>query len=487
MGPAPRPEPAASYTVAVRILFASSEVYPYSKTGGLADVAGALPEALARLGHEVLVVTPWYPDLDGARPLWIGDVEIPFDGGGSAVGVGTLEQGGVRLAFVGHEDFRREKIYGYDDDVYRFCRFTRSIPPVAARVGFRPDVVHVHDWHAAYLPLLLRHGRQLPAGFAGLATVLTIHNAQYQGESAIRETVRWLLLPEGLADERIEHFGRANALKAGAVHADRVTTVSPSYARELISPEYGYSLEETFRALRHQPVGILNGIDTATWNPARDPFLPAAFDSGDLGGKAAAKRDLCSRFGLDPERPLLAVVSRLAEQKGIDLLIEATGSLEAQGWSLFLLGTGDPRLEAAIDGLALASGSVSAQLAFDEALSHLVYAAADALAIPSRFEPCGLSQMIAMRYGTLPIARATGGLRDTITHLETGFLFDDASPAALAAAAGEAARLFGSEEWDRMMLEAMARDFSWEASARGYGDLYRDLLRESGRGERMNR
>ncbi|MEX2541288.1 MAG: glycogen/starch synthase [Trueperaceae bacterium] len=462
----------------MRLLFASSEVYPFSKTGGLGDVLGALPAALARLGHDVMVMSPWYGSLRSAQPLWIGDIEVPFDGGECTAGVGTLEKDGVRLAFVGHEDFRRDRIYGYPDDVRRFCRFTRSVPQVADRLRFRPDVVHVHDWHGAYLPVVLRRGRHLPDGYQDIPSVLTIHNAQYQGISEIEETLRWLRLPHVLAHSAIAREGLANALRAGSSFAERITTVSPSYAGEILTEEFGHGLDDTFRGLSHKLTGILNGIETSEWDPAHDRHLPATYDAGDTSGKRLAKRELCELTGLDDTRPLLAVVSRLAEQKGVDVLLDAAIDLVDQGWSLFVLGTGEEPLEARILALSRTDGRIAATVDYDEGLAHLVYAAADALAIPSRFEPCGLSQLIAMRYGTLPIARATGGLRDTIEHGRTGFLFSRLEPSAIAASAGEALHHYGTQRWTTMMHAAMGQDFSWDRSARRYEELYQSVTGE---------
>jgi starch synthase len=459
----------------VRILFASSEVYPFSKTGGLGDVLGALPAALSTLGHEILVVTPWYNGLRGSTPLWIGDIDIPFDGGWESVGVGTLEVGPVRLAFVGHDDFRRDGIYGHADDVRRFCRLTRAVPQVAARLGFTPDVVHVQDWHTAYLPMVLESGEHLPEGFAGTPSVLTIHNAQYQGVSDIASTLGWLRVPGEMATPWMEHHGKANALRAGCGFAGRITTVSPNYAAEIVSPEFGYGLEGTFQAISHKLVGIVNGIDTNVWDPATDPHLPRPFSVDDMSGKAASKLALCRGAGLDPERPLMGVVSRLVEQKGIDVLLDAAPTLREQGWSLVVLGTGDPRLEARVRDLARESVTVWAELEYDESFAHLVYAGSDALCVPSRFEPCGLSQLIAMRYGTLPIARATGGLRDTIRHGRTGFLFSRLEADDLAAATSQAKRCYGGSTWSAMTRSAMNENFSWERSAQRYEELYREL------------
>lgn len=463
----------------MNVLFASAEVAPYSKTGGLGDVAGALPAALAAEGHRVVVVTPWYGSLGGGVvPYWVGDVQAPFAGGFEAVGVGTLERGGVSYAFVGNERFSRPKHYGYPDDVQRFALFSRSVAPAVERLGFTPDVVHVNDWHTGYVPMLLAHGWHLPAGFPGMPTVFTVHNAQYQGTADLEETLWWLRLPAELRYSYLDHFGAANAMQAGIGFASMVTTVSPSYASELTTPEYGFGLDGTFRSLSGKLVGILNGIDTHAWDPAADHLLPQPYGPADLAGKRVAKAALVSRSGLAGAGPLLGVVSRFAEQKGIDLLLAAGPRLVEAGWSLVLLGTGDPRTEAA--AMALAAdypNSVAAHIGFDEGLAHLIYAGSDALAVPSRFEPCGLSQMIAMRYGTLPVVRATGGLRDTVAHGRTGFSFQNPDADSLAGAAAEARDVYDDQaKWRGMMIEAMRQDFSWSRSAARYTALYQSLL-----------
>jgi starch synthase len=462
----------------MNVLFASAEVAPFSKTGGLGDVAGALPEALAAQGHTVLVVTPWYGSLGGGvLPYWIGDVQAPFAGGFEPVGIGTLERGGVTYAFVGNERFSRQKLYGYSDDVQRFALFSRSVPQAAERLGFRPDVVHANDWHTGYLPMLLAHGWHLPPGFPGLPSVFTVHNAQFQGTADLEETLWWLRLSEELRYSYLDHFGAANAMQAGIGFATAVTTVSPTYASELTMPEFGFGLDGTFRSLSGKLVGILNGIDTHEWDPAADHLLPRPYGPSDLDGKRVAKATLATRFALDGDRPILGVVSRLAEQKGIDLLVAAGHRLVAAGWSLVLLGTGDPYTEAAAMSLAADHpGTVAVRIGFDEELAHLIYAGSDALAVPSRFEPCGLSQMIAMRYGTLPVVRATGGLRDTVDHGRTGFVFEHASADAVAGAAAEAMNAYrDTARWRTMMVEAMGQDFSWARSAARYSALYRSL------------
>ncbi len=460
----------------MRVLFASAEVAPYSKAGGLGDVAGSLPRALVDLAHELLVVTPWYARLGAAaRPLWIGDVDVPFAGDGVRVGVGTLEEGGVRFAFVGHPSLSRDRLYGYADDAWRFALFARAVPEVARRVGFRPDVVHANDWHTGHLPVVLARGWHLPEGFWHLPSVFTIHNAQHQGVSDLAETLYWLRLPAELAGSFANHYGRYNALKAGAGFASRVTTVSPTYAQELTRPEYGYGLDGAFRSLEGRLVGILNGLEVEYWNPATDPYLPAPYDARRPNDKAASQVALRERFGLETGLPVLASVSRLVEQKGIDLLVAAGPRLVNAGWGIVILGTGEPAVEAAALSLAADHpGRVGVHIGYDEDLAHLVYAGADAFAMPSRFEPCGLSQMIAMRYGTIPIVRATGGLLDTVEHGRTGFLFEHATADGIVWAAAQALDVGpGTDRWRALQLDAMRQDNSWRRSARRYEALYR--------------
>ena len=460
----------------MRILLASSEVYPFSKTGGLADVAGGLPEALAALGHEVLVVSPWYKTLKGA-PLWVGDEWVPFDGGIAICGVGVLERNGVRYAFVGHELFQRDSLYGYGDDVRRFCLFTRAVPQVAAHLGFNPEMVHANDWHTGYLPMLLEHGWHLPEHFPHTRSVFTIHNVQYQGWSGLEETLYWLRLPSSLKDSYMNRFGVANAMQAALGFADFVTTVSPTYAEEVKTPEYGYGLDGTLRYIAHKFSGILNGIDTDIWNPATDSSLPQRYTLESLDDKATNKRVLCKRFNLDEDKPLLGVVSRLVDQKGLDLFLEAIPGLLWQDWNLVVLGSGDPALESALHRHTAAHpGRVASYIGYDEGLAHHIYAASDSLAVPSRFEPCGLTQMIAMRYGTPPIVRATGGLVDTVAHDRTGFLFEHASVEGFLWASGVARGAYNSpEHWRYMMREAMSEDFSWTASAQQYMQVYESV------------
>ncbi len=466
----------------MRLLHATAEAEPFAKTGGLADVLGALPRAQAATGHDVLVVHPWYASLRAdPPPLWIGDVAVPFDGGEVAVGVGTLEVGPpgarVRYAFVGHDAFRRDALYGYPDDAWRFALFARSLPVVAHRVGFLPDVVHVHDWHAALVPAILRHGDALPEGFRDLPTVLTVHNAQYQGHADAADVVRWVGVPGSQAGPLALH-GRGNFLHAGLQRADRVTTVSPSYARELLEPDVAYGLDAAFAALGPRLRGVLNGLDEVAFDPAHDPHLAAPFSPSDLEGKADDKRALARELGLEAGRPLLGVVSRLADQKGIDLLLDALPDVLAQGWDVALLGSGDPLLEEAARAAFVAhAGRVGGRIGYDDGLARRIYAGADALAIPSRFEPCGLAQMIAMRYATVPVARATGGLADTIDDGRTGFLFAAPTPTALTEALARARRAYDEPDtWAALRHAAVREHFGWDRSVRAYDGIYRELV-----------
>lgn len=465
----------------MQLLHATAEAAPFAKTGGLADVVGALPAAQVGAGHTVLVVHPWYATLRAdPAPYWIGDVAVPFDGGATAVGVGTLDvpagDGVVRFAFVGHDAFRRDALYGYPDDARRFALFARAVPVVAGRLGFAPDVVHVHDWHAALLPALVRHAAHLPPAFGRPPSIVTVHNAQYQGHADAADVVRWARLPGELAGA-LALRGRGNLLHAGLVAADRATTVSPTYAHELLDPAVGYGLEGTFAALGGRLSGILNGLDDVAYDPARDPALAAPFDADDLTGKRCCTRALEAEFGLETGRPVLGVVSRFADQKGIDLVFGALPALLAQGWNLVVVGAGAPELEAAAaEAIARHAGRVGGRIGFDEGLARRIYAGADALAVPSRFEPCGLAQLIAMRYATVPVARATGGLVDTIDDGRTGFLFGPATVAGLVAATDRARRAHSEPRvWNALRTAAAHERFGWARAVAAYDALYRSL------------
>jgi starch synthase len=468
------------YDAVVRLIHVTSEASPFAKTGGLGDVLGILPAAQAALGEEVLVIHPWYAHLQAdPPPFWIGDIDIPFDGDTERIGIGTLEHAGVRYAFVGHAAFRHQRFYGHPDDARRFAILSRAVPYVAARLDFLPHVVHVHDWHAAAVPAILRHSPNLPSGFRELPSVLSVHNAQHQGWGDGADFGAWFgWTPE--ITNHLSHLGSGNLLHAGVLTAQRVSTVSPTYAHELRRPEMGFGLEDAFSGAPGGVVGILNGLDYTAFDPARDAALAAPFTADNLTGRTKCRLALDAELGLQAGFPLIGVVSRLADQKGIDLLLEALPAVVGQGWNVALLGSGDPDLEAAwTAAFAQYPGRVAGLIGYDEQRARTIYAGSDVFLIPSRFEPCGLTQMIAMRYGSVPVARATGGLVDTIAENETGFLFQEATISALVATLARARSLVGYRvPWQAMMRTAMGQRFGWEGSAAQYAQMYQEVVAE---------
>lgn len=470
-----------------RLLFVSSEVYPFSKSGGLGEVAGALPEALAKQGYEVMVVSPWYQNLKHADDITrkSDTVSVPFDDSFCKVGVGVCERNGVKYAFIDHQDFQRPNAYGYEDDAKRFARFCRAVPQVAASLRFTPDIVYANDWQTGYLPTVLQHSQEsfLPQGYAGKPTVFLIHNASFQVSAGMDEVMRWLRLPESKRQAmHLEYYGRATPLWTGTGNSARTITVSPNYAREITEPEYN-GVKYSYFA--DKIGGIVNGVNQDAWNPQTDRNLPEScrFSPDDLTGKKAAKELLCEECGFkDTERPLIGVVSRMDDyQKGISVLLKSVDGLVAQGWNVVLNGTGDPALEAEVRRVAQKHpGHVHAEVKFCEQTAHKIFAGSDATVIPSRYEPCGLTQMEAHRYGTVPIARDTGGLHDTIDDGRTGFLFADVSKTDLLAATQRAYDAYhDSSQWKTMMASCMREDHSWEKSAIEYAELNNEILRKS--------
>lgn len=440
----------------MHVLHVASEVYPFSRTGGLADVMGALPPALSGLGMQVSVLSPWYGNLKG-------EPKLVWEEGG--LRLGEVVAGGVRYLFLQTPDFLREGIY-HSDDVWRFSHWTRSILYALDGAGIDFDLLHGHDWVAG---LAIAHAtlRQKPS-------IFTIHNLQYQGRWGGAEAMPWTGLPwEMYTHLGLEYNDCLNPMKAGLIYSKFTTTVSPTYAREIATAQYGEGLEGVLQELEAQGrvVGIINGLDQERWNPRTDSDI---IPFGDYAGKQANIEALRNEFGLD-DAPILACVSRLVEQKGMDLLLGALPEL-LKSWNVVLLGSGDPALEAAFHGWTHHS-RFRHITGMHEALSHRLYAGSHGFLMPSRFEPCGLSQMIALRYGSLPIARATGGLVDTVPS-DTGFLFEEASPWALSGTAQWAhATLQHEDVWQSRVANGMALDFSWAASAQQYVALYERALR----------
>ena len=470
----------------MNILMVASEALPFAKTGGLADVLGALPAALVRLGHRVDVVMPRY------RGMAAGDDPLPVTVrlgplAGDAV-VSTTRRNGVLFVFVDHPAyFDRDYLYGasghdYADNPERFAFLTQAALEWARLSGVPYDVMHAHDWQAALLPVL---AARLPAVARPAPTVLTIHNLAYQGIFDASWLPRLGLGWDLMRIDAMEFYGRISFLKAGIVFSRMITTVSPRYAREIQGPDLGFGFDGILRARAADLVGILNGIDYDQWNPACDLNLPVPYEASNLTGKSAAKRKILEEYGFTItdailQRPLVGMISRMIDQKGFDLLAALADELPRLGATFVLLGTGERRYEDL--WLALTSRHpevIQARIGFDEGVAHRIEGGADLFLMPSRFEPCGLNQMYSLRYGTLPVVHATGGLFDTVRNFDprtgegTGFTFDEYSPQALLNTLRWALDVYTDRDtWRRMQRAAMSEDFSWTASAREYAKIY---------------
>lgn len=479
------------------VLFAASECAPFVKTGGLADVIGAVPKVLEERGVGVRVLLPAYPAL---KPVLAdGKVldENPDLFGGPARIVSVRAEGlSMLLLDAPHLYDRPGSIYlnsdGVDwpDNLFRFG----ALSYVGARIGlegiagWRPDVINAHDWQAGLIPAYLKHAQMADADVNVPRCVMTIHNIAFQG------LFEWPAHRElGLSDElfhseAIEYYGKTGFLKAGIALSDKITTVSPTYARELLTPEFGMGLEGLLQARKDDLCGILNGIDLEVWNPQTDPNLVAPYSTRSLKRRQKNRAAIEERFGLaaNPTAPLFCVVSRLTSQKGLDLLLEALPVLVGRGARLALLGSGDKDLEAGFTKAAEAfPGSVGVIIGYDEALSHVLQGGSDAILVPSRFEPCGLTQLYGVRYGTLPVVAKTGGLADTVVDADaanlksgraTGIVFSPINADQLADAIHRACDLFRDQAvWKRMVLTAMKYPVGWDRSASLYHDLYKDL------------
>lgn len=469
------------------ILFLVSEIAPFYKVGGLADVAGSLPQALGRLGLRIRVVVPLHSSQppEGFTPL-PGTVPVTLHHRREEVSFWQRELSpGVTLYLADNPRyFRRPRVYEEPDDLERFCLFSLSSVRLPSLLGIRPQVVHGHDWHTGLAFRALKEGE---AGYA-TPSLLTIHNIQYQGLFS----PEWFTaaidgaFPEG---ELFRLNGIwPNLLSLGLLHADRLSTVSPTFAREVVTPEYACALDSLFARRPEGVVGILNGIDTQEYNPATDPYLPTHYDASSLEKRGGNKAALQRRAGLPVTAhvPLFSMVTRLANQKGIDLLPAALREFLPRNQAQFvLLGRGEEKYHQTLQALAQKHpGQVAAFLTFDEAIARLIYGGCDIFMMPSLFEPCGLGQLIAMRYGAIPLVRRTGGLADTVEDTDgelsrgTGFVFSPFTPAALTEAMGRAAAAYRRRPaWLSLMRRAMAQDFSWDASAKQYQQVYQSLAR----------
>lgn len=466
-----------------KVLMVASEAAPLAKVGGLADVVGALSEALRKLGEEVAVVLPRYRGvpLEGARRIY-DDLRIWLGPACHTVNLYGLDHRAAFYLVDCPPLFDREGIYGdggvdHPDNHVRFAVLARAALAVIRHV-YRPQILHCHDWQAALAPIYLRTVFRYDPTFAHLKTLLTIHNLGYQGIYP-RSVLPEIGLDDSLAAAAgLEFHGRINLLQGAILSSHLLNTVSPTYAREIQTPELGFGLDQILAQRSDALVGILNGADYEEWNPETDPHIAAHYSAEDLSGKLEAKRDLLGEFGL-PERldtPLVAMVSRLDFQKGFDLIEQAAPELLAEDLLMVVLGTGDPRYQRMLEELAAAHpDKIAVRIAFDNRLAHKIEAGADIFLMPSRYEPCGLNQIYSLRYGTVPVVRATGGLDDTIDE-STGFKFRDYTAAALIAAVREALAAYRDpNRWRSMMVAGMRKDFSWAASAAAYAALYRKL------------
>src|SRR5579863_7238203 len=474
----------------MHIAFVASEGVPFSKTGGLADVVGALPRALASLGHQVSVYLPRYRQTKLADPVTVvGSITIPFDDKyrfASVVKGGS--QPGASFYFIEYpEFFDRDALYGtpagdYPDNAERFALFSRAVLEASKIIGV-PQIFHCHDWQTALIPVLLRTQYVEDPVLLDAATVFTIHNMGYQGVFP-SETLPLIGLPwDLLAISKLEFFGNVNFLKGGIVFSDLVNTVSRRYAQEIQTAEYGFGLEGVLRDRSSTVTGILNGVDYEKWNPATDPFIADNYSAQDITNKGKCRGDLLETFGLsiaDPQTPVIGIVSRMASQKGFDLIAQIIDRLALEDIKLVVLGSGEKRFEDMFLRMQKHfPAKVAVKVAYDNALAHKVEAGSDMFLMPSRYEPCGLNQIYSLKYGTVPVVRATGGLDDTVELWDarsgkgTGFKFGDYNGESLLLAIKHAIAAFHDKTaWQDLMRNGMKKDFSWEKSAKEYVRVY---------------
>lgn len=472
----------------------SSEVAPFAKTGGLGDVLGALPQALAKLGHDVRVVLPKYGCI---QEQYCQEMEfrfflyIPLGWRRKYCGVFELKKDGVTYYFIDNEYYFGD-IYLYKwNDLERFAFYDKACLEILKQLDFKPDIIHAHDWQAGMVPVLLNAYYVEDEFYRGIKTVFTIHNLRYQGIYSMDIVADFYSLPqEYFTEDKLEFHGCANLLKGGIVYADYVTTVSPSYAEEIKTPLGGERLDGLLSARSQSLYGIINGIDTAVYNAKTDPKIFANFDLRNLTSKKKENKiALQKKLGLpvDGEKAMIGIVSRLVDQKGFDIIAEAMGELVNLDIQLVVLGTGEAKYEEMFRQNAwYHPEKVSANITFSDDMAHKIYASADMLLMPSMFEPCGLSQMIAMAYGTIPIVRETGGLKDSVqpfnefTGEGNGFSFAPYSAHDMLYTLRMALHFFADKEvWVPLMKRAMKMDFSWSASAQKYDEMYQKLLGKS--------
>ncbi|GJL77993.1 MAG: glycogen synthase 2 [Nitrospinaceae bacterium] len=481
----------------LKILIAASEVYPYAKTGGLADIAGSLPKALKQLGHDVRVIMPKYQSVVkcplGMHPVGL-DVDVPI-GGVQKKGFvfqGNLN-GGIPIYFVGNDTYyARDGIYGtshgdYPDNAERFAFFCRSVLEVCKSIRFQPDIIHCNDWQTGLVPAYLKTVYAKNRWFKNIRTLFSIHNLGYQGNFPSSELKTAGLPFSAYTPEGVEFYNHFSFLKAGLVYADLLNTVSPAYAKEIQTKAYGFKMDGVLRKRSKDLIGILNGVDTVEWNPALDPLIEQTYSPKSLKGKSVCKSRLADIFSLkiNDKIPILSMVTRLSSQKGIELVIEAMDDILDEGAAFVMLGSGDARYEEYFLKMRKRfPGQVGTFIGFDETLAHKVLAGSDLLLMPSQYEPCGLTQMYSLQYGTVPVVRAVGGLQDSIKEFNgktlkgTGFKFKKFEADFFARAVQKALSVFQKKRhWRRLMLNGMETNHSWDRAARKYNRAYLRALK----------
>ena len=475
----------------MKLLYVTSEAYPFCKTGGLADVAGSLPPALAAEGVETAVILPLY---DKIGPQWREKmtfrryIYVDLGWRHEYCGLFSLYDRGVTWYFVDNEKyFRRGRLYGEFDDGERFAFFSKAVVDLLPSLDWMPDILHCNDWQTALVPIYLKDAATRWWEIRHIRTVFTIHNIEYQGRYGSDSVDQLFGLDRGWYDDgTLRMDGDVNLMKGAMLMADAVTTVSPTYAAQLHDPAYACGLEQVVHLIDYKLSGVLNGLDIESYNPAHDGSLPRTFDPDHMEGKAVCKAELQRQLGLaqEPDTPLMAIVSRLVGHKGMDLVCQGLEGIMATGCQLVVLGQGESQFE---DAFRWAQnrwpGRVSAQITYSDNLSRRIYGAADLFLMPSRSEPCGLSQMIAMRYGAVPIVRSTGGLADTVRSCQvgqedgTGYLFGDYDAGAMLSVIGQATGLYRGDRtgFDTVRYRGMTADFSWGRSAAAYRHIYENL------------
>jgi starch synthase len=475
----------------MKILFVASESDPFIKTGGLGDVVYSLPKYLNKIGVETRVVIPNYSDINDnfkAKMKFIKSFKVPMSWRSQYCGVLQYEENGVTYYFIDNEYyFKRQGIYGFYDDGERFSFFDRAVLTMLKEVDFKPDVIHCHDWHTGMVPVLYKNEFISDPFYRNIRITYTIHNLLFQGVFPPEVLGDLLNLTDNLYyNGSVEFYGCSSFMKGGINFSDKITTVSKSYAEEIQTPIYGEKLDGLLRYKNHELLGIVNGIDYTVYNPNTDKYIYKKYNLDTLSNKGENKLKLQEELGLTINNniPMFAIVSRLARQKGINLLIQILDTLLEKNIQLVILGTGDKEYEEHLKNLQLRyPKKVSANICFNNGLAHKIYAASDIFLMPSLFEPCGLGQLIALRYGTIPIVRETGGLKDTVvsynefTHKGNGFSFEPYNSQDLLYTIERALYFYEDKEtWNFIMKEAMESDNSWENSALKYKELYEELI-----------